>query len=198
MSLSIDEDKKSGIKNWFNQNSDLTDVSKQKTQNGVITGKGETAITSDAVASRNRGQPLKVFEKKYHSTKRKSRRLNDRGDRSQNLSKSSRSPKRHLNANGEVPNRVSRRLASMPKLQPVLPQWNVQTSSLPKLKMTEIAGDPLEWPDWSSLFNAVLHNAPVDDNAKMSHLKTLVKRKAKAAIAGLGYSGMLYHTSWER
>ena len=31
----------------------------------------------------------------------------------------------------------------------------------------------------------------------MSHLKTLVKGKAKAAIAGLGYSGALYHTAWD-
>ena len=63
--------------------------------------------------------------------------------------------------------------------------------------MTDFAGDPLEWPEWSSLFNAVIHNAPIDDNAKMSHLKTLVKGKAKVAIAGLGYSGALYHTAWD-
>ena len=62
--------------------------------------------------------------------------------------------------------------------------------------MTEFASDPLEWPEWSSLFNAVTHNAPIDDNAKMSHLKTLVEGKAKVAIAGLGYSGALYHTAW--
>ena len=63
--------------------------------------------------------------------------------------------------------------------------------------MTEFAGDPLEWPEWSSLFNAFIHNAPFDENAKMSHLKTLVKGKANAAIAGLGYSGALYHTAWD-
>ena len=103
---------------------------------------------------------------------------------------------RNLNANCEVPNRVSR-FDSLPCQQPVLPQWTVQTSSLPKLKMTEFAGDPLEWPEWSSLFIAVIHNAPINDNAKMSHLKTLVKGKAKAAIAGLGYSGALYHTAWD-
>ena len=69
------------------------------------------------------------------------------------------------------------------------PQWSPPATSLPKLKWSEFAGDPLEWPEWSSLFTAVIHNAPIDDNAKMSHLKTLVKGKAKAAIAGLGYSG---------
>ena len=95
----------------------------------------------------------------------------------------------------EVPNRASR-VDSLPLQPAVVPQWTVQASSVPKLKMTEFAGDPLEWPEWSCLFNAVIHIAPIDDNAKMSHLKTFVKGKTKAAIAGLGYSGVLYHTAW--
>ena len=76
-------------------------------------------------------------------------------------------------------------------------QWMQPASSLPKLKLKEFTGDPLEWPEWSSLFNAVIHNAPIDDNTKMSHLKTLVKDKAEAARAGVGYSGALYHTAWQ-
>ena len=140
---------------------------------------------------------LEVIERGDPSADRKDRRVSDRGDRSQSRSKSRTfSPKQHLNANCEVPNRVSQQgFDSLPFQQPVLPQWTVQTSSLPKLKMTEFAGDPLEWPEWSSLFNAVIHNAPIDGNAKMSYLKTLVKGKFKAAIAGLGYSGALYHTA---
>ena len=43
-----------------------------------------------------------------------------------------------------------------------------------------------------------IHNAPIDDVAKTSHLKTLVKGKAKAANAGLGYSVPLYHTAWDK
>ena len=54
----------------------------------------------------------------------------------------------------------------------------------------------MEWPEWSSLFTATIHNAPIDDNEQMSHLKTLVKGKAKAAIAGLGYSGIMYSAAW--
>ena len=46
------------------------------------------------------------------------------------------------------------------------------------------------------LFNAVIHNSSINDKAKMSHLKTLVKDKDKAAIAGLGCSGQ-YHTAWD-
>ena len=54
----------------------------------------------------------------------------------------------------------------------------------------------MEWPEWSSLFSATFPNAPIDDNAKRGHLKTLVKGKAKAAIAGLGYSGSMYTAAW--
>ena len=68
--------------------------------------------------------------------------------------------------------------------------------SIPKSKISKFNGDPLEWPEWSNLFTATIHNAPIDDNAKMGHLKTLVKGKAKAAIAGLGYSGSMYTAAW--
>ena len=67
---------------------------------------------------------------------------------------------------------------------------------IPQLKISEFNGEPLQWPEWSSLFTATIHNAPIDDNAKMGHLKTLVKGKAKAAIAGLGYSGSMYTAAW--
>ena len=72
----------------------------------------------------------------------------------------------------------------------------VMHMSIPKLKISEFHGDPPEWPEWSSLFTANIHNAPIDDNAKMGHLKTLVKGKAKSAIAGLGYSGSMYTSAW--
>ena len=198
MSISIDADTNSDIKSWFDQNSDVVDIPKPNSQNVVQTAKENTVISNNPMASKIcRGQPSKVNERKDPSTDRKGGRVSDRGDRSQSRSKSRTiSPKRHLNSNCEVPNRVSH-FDSLTCQQPVLPQWIVQTSSLPKLKMTEFAGDPLEWPDWSSPFNAVIHNAQINDNAKMSHLKTLVKGKAKAAIAGLAYAGALYHTAWD-
>ena len=68
--------------------------------------------------------------------------------------------------------------------------------SIPKLKISEPHGDPLEWPKWSNLFTATIHNAPIDDNAEKVHLETLVKGKSKAAIAGLGYSGSMYTAAW--
>ena len=44
----------------------------------------------------------------------------------------------------------------------------VQTS-LPKLKFSEIHGDPLEWPEWPSLFTATIHDAPFDGIGERSH-----------------------------
>ena len=68
--------------------------------------------------------------------------------------------------------------------------------SIPYFKKSKFHGDYLEWPEWSSLFTATIHNAPIDDKAKMGHLKTLVKRKARAAIAGLGCSESMYTAAW--
>ena len=69
-------------------------------------------------------------------------------------------------------------------------------SSLPKLKLTDFSGDPLEWPEWSQLFQATVHAANMDDSVKMNHLKTMVTGKAKEAIAGLGYTAEMYNVAW--
>ena len=69
-------------------------------------------------------------------------------------------------------------------------------SSLPELKLAEFSGDPLEWPEWSQLFQETVHAANMDDSVKMNHLKTMVSGKAKAAIAGLGYTAEMYNMAW--
>ena len=69
-------------------------------------------------------------------------------------------------------------------------------SSLPKLKLAEFSGDPLEWPEWSQLFQATVHAANIDDSVKMNHLETMVTGKAKEAIAGLGYTAEMYNVAW--
>ena len=56
----------------------------------------------------------------------------------------------------------------------------------PKLELSSISGDPLKWPERSSLFLATVDGATVDKSVKMNHLKILVEGKAKAAIAGMG------------
>ena len=66
-------------------------------------------------------------------------------------------------------------------------------SSLPKLKLAEFSGDPLEWPEWSQLFQATVHAANIDESVEMNHLKTMVTGKAKEAIAGLGYTAEMYN-----
>ena len=93
----------------------------------------------------------------------------------------------------DIPMLTECRLNSLPIQQAVSPQWTVETSILLKLKMTDLVGDPQEWLNGSTIFNAVTHNAPIDDNAKKSHLKTLLKGKAKAAIASFGYPGIISH-----
>ena len=69
-------------------------------------------------------------------------------------------------------------------------------SSLPKLKLAELSGHPLEWPEWSQLFQATFHAANMDDSVKLNNLKTIVTGKAKEAVAGLGYTAEMYNVAW--
>ena len=69
-------------------------------------------------------------------------------------------------------------------------------SSVPKLKLAEFSGDPLEWAEWSQLFQATVHAANMDEKVKMNPLKTMVTGKAKEPIAGLGYTAQLYNVAW--
>ena len=69
-------------------------------------------------------------------------------------------------------------------------------ASLPKLKLAEFSGGPLEWLEWSGLFLSTVHAANIDTSLKMNHLKTLVTGKAKEVIAGLGYTGDMYDIAW--
>ena len=70
------------------------------------------------------------------------------------------------------------------------------SSSLPKLKLKNSNGNPLEWPVGSSMFIATVDQRPIPDSEKMSHLKTLLTGKARSAISGMGYSGQFYGAAW--
>ena len=70
------------------------------------------------------------------------------------------------------------------------------SSSLPKLKLNNFDGNPLEWPEWSSMFIATVDQRPIPDSEKMSHLKTLLTGKARSAISGMGFSGQFYGAAW--
>ncbi len=52
--------------------------------------------------------------------------------------------------------------------------------------------DPLVGHEWYGQFTSTVHSAAISDDMKISHLKTLVTGKAKAAIAGFAYRGVLY------
>ena len=65
-------------------------------------------------------------------------------------------------------------------------------TSLPKWKLAEVSGDPLEWAKLSGLFLSTVHAANIDTSLKMNHLKTLVTGKAKEVIVGLCYTGDMY------
>ena len=80
-----------------------------------------------------------------------------------------------------------------------VPQHQIQRASaikLLKLELSSFSGDHLEWPEWFSLSLAMIDRATEDKIVKMNHLKTLVGGKAKAAIAGVGYSGQMYDWAW--
>ena len=70
------------------------------------------------------------------------------------------------------------------------------SSSLPKLKLNNFDGNPLEWPEWTSMFLATVDQRPIPDSEKMSHLKTLLTGKARSAISGMGSSGQFYGAAW--
>ena len=70
------------------------------------------------------------------------------------------------------------------------------SSNLPKLKLNNFDGNPLEWLEWSSVFIATVDQRPIPDSEKMSHLKTLLTGKAGSAISGMGFSAQFYGAAW--
>ena len=69
--------------------------------------------------------------------------------------------------------------------------------NLPKLKLTNFDGDPLRWPDCSSMFKSIVHDLNISRNAKMQHLQNSVAGKAKTAVEGYGYGGESYSKALE-
>ena len=51
--------------------------------------------------------------------------------------------------------------------------------SVPKLKLREFAGDPLEWPEMSGIYPYTVGRSSLSNDERMSHLKTLLTRAAK-------------------
>ena len=70
------------------------------------------------------------------------------------------------------------------------------SSNLLKLKLNNFDGNPLEWPDWLSMFSATVDQRPIPDSEKMSHLKTLLTGKTRSPISGMSYSILLNGAFW--
>ena len=70
-------------------------------------------------------------------------------------------------------------------------------SGLLKLKLTEFSGDPLEWSEWSGLFDVVVRQKPISDTEKMQYLKNSLTGQTKAAISGIGFSSQSYYHAWD-
>ncbi|KAF0310732.1 39S ribosomal protein L17, mitochondrial [Amphibalanus amphitrite] len=59
-------------------------------------------------------------------------------------------------------------------------------SALPKLKLDQFSGSPLEWPRWSSLFRALVHNhRGLTDTERLAHLQSCLTGEAREAVSGL-------------
>ena len=84
-----------------------------------------------------------------------------------------------------LPKTAQTDIASRPERKHV----NYRCSSLLK----KFDGDPLQWPDWSSMFKSIVHDADLSLNGKMQHLQNSVVGRAKSAIEGYGYSGDSYY-----
>ena len=64
---------------------------------------------------------------------------------------------------------------------------------LPKLKLTELSGDPLEWQEWSGLFDVVVQQKLISNTENIQYLKTSLSGQAKSAISGMGISSQSYY-----
>ena len=76
------------------------------------------------------------------------------------------------------------------------PEWKhviYGSSSLPNLQLKKFDGDPLQWPDWLSMFKSILRDADLSVNGKIQHLQNSVVGRAKSTVEGYGYSGDSYY-----
>ena len=63
--------------------------------------------------------------------------------------------------------------------------------SIPRLELPRFSGDPLEWPQFVSLFKCLVHDQPLTDTQRMTYLQRALAGNAKKAIAGMLNHGHL-------
>ena len=64
--------------------------------------------------------------------------------------------------------------------------------SIPRLELPRFSGDPLEWPQFISLFKCLVHDQPLTDTQRMTYLQRALVGNAKRAIRGMLNHGHLY------
>ena len=68
-----------------------------------------------------------------------------------------------------------------------------RASALPKISLEEFSGSPLEWPRWSGLFMALVHeNAALSDTERVTYLQSCLTGEAREAVRGLLCDGRMY------
>ncbi|XP_043220281.1 uncharacterized protein LOC122380842 [Amphibalanus amphitrite] len=113
-------------------------------------------------------------------------------DVNQIRSQSAAGPQRaHLpeqNANADARERTERWLSELP-----CGDGQRRTSSLPKITLDEFDGSPLEWPRWSGLFQALVHdNGALSDTERLTYLQSCLTGEAREAVRGLLCDGNMY------
>ena len=68
---------------------------------------------------------------------------------------------------------------------------SVMSRSLPKLGLSRFDSNPLEWPTFISLSKCLLHDQPLTDTQRMTHLQRALDGNAKKAIGGMLTHGYL-------
>ena len=72
-------------------------------------------------------------------------------------------------------------------------QCAVFSKSIPKVKLPQFNGNPLEWSQWFGLFQALVDSQPnLSNTEKMVHLQAAVTGLAQKTIAGFLYNPELY------
>ena len=79
----------------------------------------------------------------------------------------------------------------------VIYQPNGAPRGLPKLKLTELSGDPLKCTEWTELSDVILHQKRPNDTEKMQYLKISLTCQAKAAISALRFNSQSYYQTWD-
>ncbi|KAK3726367.1 hypothetical protein QZH41_006069 [Actinostola sp. cb2023] len=69
---------------------------------------------------------------------------------------------------------------------------SIFAKSMPRLKLPHFSGDPLEWPQFIALFKCLVHDQPLTDTQRMTHLQSALTGDAKKAIGGMLNHGHLY------